>query len=185
MNGRSFLLLGSLLALPVLSGPCLADGPLLVPLPYVLKARVIVDGAQLSGVDRSYSIKVKSVDGTEFQPVDTQGSAFGKVTPSRFQYNIPTYGAQTQPGGAKGDQKACVEIYRGATRLNVTYPDRGSCPAGTGEITVLSPGDAVGFGINGRPNDGSHSFPAVAATTPAAAGRLTADPRAAPPVPEK
>ncbi|MGD0230726.1 MAG: hypothetical protein ABSC19_10265 [Syntrophorhabdales bacterium] len=185
MNGRSFLLLGSLLALPLVSGPCLAAGPLFVPLPYVLKAKAVVDGAQLTGVDPAYSIKVKSIDGTEFQPVDAQGSAFGKVTPSRFQYNIPTYGAHDQPGGAKAGQKACVEVYHGATRLNVTYPDRGSCPAGSGEIMVLSPGDAVGFGINGRPNDGSHSFPAVAATTPGVPGRATADPRAASPVPEK
>jgi hypothetical protein len=177
MKARSFLLLGSLLALPLVSGPSLAGGPLLVPLPYVLKANVIVDGAQLTGVDKSYSIKVKSIDGKEFQPVDAAGQTYGGVTPSRFQYNIPTYNPHDQPGGAKADQKACVEIYHGAVRLDVTYPGRGSCPAGSGELTVLSPGDAAGFGINGRPNDGSHSFPAVAATTPAA--------RAAPPVPEK
>jgi hypothetical protein len=174
MNARIFLLFGGFLAL---SGPCLAQGPLFVPLPYVLKVRAIVDGAQLTGVDRSYSIRVKSIDGTEFQPVDAQGGAFGGVTPSRFQYNIPTYNSHDQPGGAQNGQKACIEIYRDATRLDVTYPGRGSCQAGSGEITVLSPGDAVGFGINGRPDDGSHSFPAVAATTPA--------PRAAPPVPEK
>ena len=177
MNARSFLLLGSLLALTALSGPCLAQGPMLVPLPYVLKASAIVDGAQLTGVDRSYSIKVESIDGTEFQPVDAQGGAFGSVTPSRFQYNVPTYDARTQPGGAKADQKACIEIYRDSTRLDVTYPGRGSCPAGSGEVTVLGPGDAVGFGINGRPNDASHSFPAVAAATPA--------PRAAASVPGK
>lgn len=185
MNGRTFLLLGGLFAMPLVAGPCLADGPLFVPLPYVLKVKAIVDGAQLTGVDLSYSIKVKSLDGTEFQPVDAPGGAFGKVTPSRFQYNIPTYGAHDQPGGAKDGQKACIEIYHGATRLTVTYPGRGSCPAGSGEITVLSPGDAVGFGINGRPNDGSHSFAAAEATTPSAPGRSTADPRAAPPAPEK
>jgi len=177
MKARSYLLLGSLLVLTALSGPCLAQGPMLVPLPYVLKASAIVDGAQLTGVDKSYSIKVKSIDGTEFRPVDAQGGAFGGVTPSRFQYNIPTYDARTQPGGAKADQKACVEIYHDAARLDVTYPGRGSCPAGSGEITVLSPGDALGFGIKGRPDDASHSFPAVAATTPS--------PRAAPPVPGK
>ena len=128
MNGRTFLLLGGLFAMPLVAGPCLADGPLFVPLPYVLKVKAIVDGAQLTGVDLSYSIKVKSLDGTEFQPVDAPGGAFGKVTPSRFQYNIPTYGAHDQPGGAKDGQKACIEIYHGATRLTVTYPGRGSCP---------------------------------------------------------
>jgi hypothetical protein len=157
----------------------------MVPLPYVLKARVIIDGSELTGADKSCSIRVKSVDGAEFQPVDKPGQTYGGVVPSRFQYNIPTYDATTQPAGAKAGQKACIEIYHGATRLNVTYPGRGSCPAGGGEITVLSPGDALGFAINGRPNDGLHSLPAVAATTPADPVRATAGPRSAPPVPEK
>jgi hypothetical protein len=124
----------------------------LVPQPVALKAKLKVDGTTLSGVDPNYKIKVKNTSGTEFAPVDIAGSTFGGVIAGRFSYNIPKYDGTDQPNGAKTNDKACIEIYHtegGSDRkMSMSYPIQGSCPTGSGEITVTADGTTIGFGIS-------------------------------------
>jgi hypothetical protein len=123
-----------------------------------LKAKLSVNGVVLTGANQKYTIAMTDTTGNPFTPVDTAGSTYGGVTAGRFQYNIPMYDA-SQTGGAASGATACIAISYNGTPLTVTYPAQGSCPTGSGQITVQYPDQSIGFGgILGEPNDSSHTF---------------------------
>jgi len=132
-----------------------------IPPPCLIRANnVTVDGTILTGANADYTIKVTNTAGTEYTPVDTAGSSFGSPVAGRFQYLVPKYDGTDQPGGAKTDGKACIELYYKGTKLIMTYPAQGSCPAGSGEVIIQGDGETMGFGgLKGMPDDGAHTFP--------------------------
>ena len=147
------------------------------PMPCLIKANnVTVDGTILTGANADYKIMVKNTSGVEFLPVDTAGSTFGSPTPGRFQYNVTKYDGVDQRSGAQTGQKACIEMYYRTTKLAMSYPVQGSCPAGSGEVTIQGDGESIGFGgLKGSPDDAAHTF-ATPFTAVTANCQVTANP---------
>lgn len=135
-----------------------------------MRGTLSVNGVVLTGADSNYTIAVTDTSGNALPDVATGNSSlpYGGVTAGRFEYQIPMDSSPTT---------ACVTVSYNGTPLTMTYPTQGSCPnAGSGAITGLIVGDAVGFGgIDGKPNNGSYTFIKPLTATSALATAPTID----------
>ena len=136
-----------------------------IPVAVGFRAYLTVNGSQVAS--GSYQAKITNTSGTEFTDSNSN-PAESNLASGRFLFSIPMYEGTEQPGGAHAGATACIQMWQGATQLTISYPAQGSCPARSGAFTMVNPGEAVGFGTTGNPNDASHTFGQnVTATTPA------------------
>ena len=136
-----------------------------IPPAIAFKAELTINSTAITGVQPTYQIKITDTSGAEFKPVDAAGNTFGEAVPGRFSYNIPTYDPTDQPLGAQGGTTACVQIWQSGAQLTVTYPARGSCPPGSGQITLVQPGQMMAYGTGlGSENTFQDANPITALT---------------------
>ncbi len=135
-----------------------------IPQPFLLKAKLTVNGSSVTGIDATYEIKITNTSGTEFTPDDTAGDTFGEAVSGRFSYNIPMYDATDQSGGAQSGATACIQIWQSGTQLTVSYPAQGSCPSGSGAFTIGLPGESIRFGTDLGTTTYQYDTPIAAAT---------------------
>jgi len=151
---RSLLCLAGLLALTLAAGLSPAAGQTPTA-PFTLRAKLKVNTVVLTASDPLYTIAVTDTSGNPLTDPTTGSTTYGGVAAGRFEYEIPTYDVSL----SAAETTACITVSYNTTPLTMTYPAQGSCPAGSGEITGLVPGYAVGFGgIDGQPNNSSYTF---------------------------
>jgi hypothetical protein len=122
---------------------CLA----LPPQPFQFRAKLILNGSAVTGVQSTYILKITNTSGTEFTPV-ASGNTFGSPTSGAFNYNIPMFEGTDQPGGAHQNSTACIQIWQNSTQLTLSYPAQGSCPAGSGAFALEYVGESIRFGTD-------------------------------------
>lgn len=152
MKMCSLLCLAGLLALAAAAGPCLAENQTFPYQPYILKAKLKVNGTAVTGVNSAYTVAVTDTSGNALVDPTSGSTGYGGVVSGEFYYQIPMTAANTPSA-------ACIAVSLNGTPLYLTYPAQGVCIPGSAALTGLSWGDSIGFGgINGEPNDGLHTF---------------------------
>jgi hypothetical protein len=132
-----------------LSPAAAQEGPLQ---PFTLRAKLSVNNVTLTASDALYTIAVTDTSLNPLVDTTTGSTTYGGVVAGRFEYEIPMTAATTPAN-------ACITVSYNGTPLTMTYPAKGACPAGSGEITGLISGDAVGFGgIDGQPNNSTYTL---------------------------
>ena len=146
MKMRSLLCLVGVLALTGAAGLSLAQSPPSPPSlgmpPFTLRAALNVNGAPLTVTDSQYTLAVTDTSGNALPDANSLQNSVtygGGAVAARFQYEIPMSGPATP-------SVACVAVSYKGTPLTVTYPAKGTCPAGSGQLTSLASGYAAGFG---------------------------------------